>query len=163
MNYISFSLDTGLPVSVFTPSNDSLYKDGEIRDGILVKTVDEAISHEEIMDTYHWTGSEVGIHPPKEDSLAIWDKTTFSFGRPSYWLDVKKRQAVGQVNETAYVRITNVYPTYKQLNLGRDPTSQEALDMYAFIDNVRNKSNLDNEQIMAATSYEQLQEVSASF
>lgn len=67
-------------------------------------------------------------------------------------LDEQKQEFISEVNSIAGVKITDSYPLYKQINLGRLPDSAETIAMYSFIDSVRNASNTASASINSASS-----------
>lgn len=67
-------------------------------------------------------------------------------------LNEQKQEFIAEVNKLAGDKILIKYPIYKQINLGREPQSQETIDMYAYIDGIRNHSNEANNGIILATS-----------
>lgn len=67
-------------------------------------------------------------------------------------LDEQKQEFIAEVNKLAGDKILSLYPIYKQINLGRTPEAQETIDMYAYIDGIRNHSNEANNGIILTTS-----------
>ena len=86
------------------------------------------------------------------NKYATWDSTTSTWVDPLDILDLQKADAVIEVDSSASVKILAIYPLYKQNNISRLPTSEEALAMYAYIDSIRALAQTAKAAINAATS-----------
>ncbi len=93
-----------------------------------------------------------GADSTAQNKYATWDSTTNSWVDPLDILDLQKADAVLEVDSLASVRILASYPLYKQNNISRLPTSEEALTMYAYIDSIRALAQTYKAAINAATS-----------
>ena len=78
-------------------------------------------------------------------------------------LEEHKIEAIARVNAKAGDKITILYPIYRQLNIGREPTSSEAITMYTYIDSIRDLSNTATNSINLATTVAQVREIEATF
>ena len=93
-----------------------------------------------------------GATSPPASKYAKWDSVTNTWVDPLDILDLQKADAVLKVDNSASVKILAIYPLYKQNNISRLPTSEEALAMYAYIDSIRALAQTAKAVINAATS-----------
>ena len=78
-------------------------------------------------------------------------------------LEEQKTEAILKIKELSSDRITSSYPIYRQLNISRLPYSEEAIAMFANIDNIRNASNLAESGINSATTVSEIRAVVSGF
>lgn len=74
-----------------------------------------------------------------------------------------KMDSITKVNASAGLKVTSIYPIYKQLNISRTPESPEAVAMFTYIDSIRSLSNIANFSITSATDIAQIQEAETNF
>jgi hypothetical protein len=78
-------------------------------------------------------------------------------------LEEQKTEAILKIKELSSDRITSSYPIYRQLNISRLPYSEEAIAMFAFIDDIRVNSNLAESGINSATTVSEIRDIVSGF
>jgi len=78
-----------------------------------------------------------GADSSAPSKYATWDSTTNTWVDPADIVSLTQADAVLEVDSLASVKILATYPLYKQNNVSRTPLSDEAVAMYAYIDNIR--------------------------
>lgn len=157
IKYIFFEPISGLPQMVAVPQIQDMYITGEIYNGLIAVSIETDIDDLVIYQTYHWTGTELGTHEPNNDQFAVWDNATFSYVRPDNYLDLIKEENISQVKLISGNKILVSYPIYRQINLAREPSTEAAITMHGFIDNIRNLSNISEDEILQATNVDAVQ------
>lgn len=74
-----------------------------------------------------------------------------------------KLEYITEVDSLASVKILAIYPLYKQNNISRLPTSEEALAMYDYIDSIRALTRTAKAVTNAATSVVEIRAAQATF
>jgi len=160
---ILVNTETGLPVMVTETDYSGMYKDNGIYSENTAHFVDISEDLSTIFSTWHWDGEGFKQHIPNINPDFIWDSELFIYKEPENYLQIKKDRAINEIKQIAYEKISNQYPVYKQLNITREPTSSEALVMYAYIDNIRNLSNISENNIASASSIAEVDNIIKEF
>jgi hypothetical protein len=155
--YIFFNLQTGLSSYIAIPTYSGLYEDKQIyNDVIAVSAENVTETDDNILTTFHWTGTEIGKHLPKTNPIFIWDKATFSFIEPPNYLQIIKDQSTIDINILTSQTIYTKYPAHTQDNMSVrylelmklettfSPTSQEALDIQSAWNWIKSVKNINH-------------------
>lgn len=162
--YLTFDLETRLPTILQQPSDSGSVIEGSDETSITVALpVDNIDDASLIFNTYHWLGSSIGKHIERANTDQVWDAINYQYIYPITHMDLITQRAVDEVAILAQNKILQVYPFYRQHNLGRDPTSSEAIEMYAFIDGIRDSSNIAEASILAALTIEEIESIVNAF
>lgn len=97
-----------------------------------------------------------GASSKKPSKFLVWDTVLKSWKEPSNYFELVKEATLKEINSLASSKILSQYPIYKQLNLGRDSTIAEAITMYAYIDTIRNLSNITTEEVNSKATAEDI-------
>lgn len=175
--YIFFDYETGLPSYVATPANSGIYESGKTYGkNVAIKAPEDSVDNDStILDTYHWTGSEIGTHEPKSDSHLIWDKLRFVWKEPDDYLQIIKDRSVNLINNLTGQKILSRYPQHKQTNMLTRAVELQSLNLtdsvewqaiqtaWAWIKSVREASNATNSEINLATTVAEIRIIDRDF
>lgn len=75
-----------------SPSDSSIYKDGQIVDGRLVKVLPSSLTTKEAIDNKRWTGSRFEDMPEKPGDYYLWNGINWEFDEPSFLSAVRERR-----------------------------------------------------------------------
>jgi hypothetical protein len=104
-----------------------------------------------------------GADSSAPSKYATWDSTTNTWIDPANILELQQADAVLEVDSLASVKILATYPLYKQNNISRTPLSDEAVAMYAYIDNIRALAQTAKTNINAAPSVVEIRAAVSEF
>ncbi len=162
MRYL-FIKSNGLVDHIIVPGTSLDYIDGDSYGEYTARRGESIEDAGTILTTWHWTGTEFSTHLPNTNPDFIWDSVNFTYKEPDGYIDIVRNRTITKVNNQAGIKITSLYPIYKQLNISRNPTSQEALAMYLYIDSIRSLSNIANFNITSAAEVSQIREIETGF
>lgn len=154
---------TGLPAMIAETDYAGVYVDNEQRGEDTVHIVDTAENPSVIFSTWHWNGIAFGQHIPNTNPEYIWDSSLFTYKAPENYLEIIRPRKILEIKMIATDKTLARYPIHKQLNIGRDPTSLEAIEMYAFIDGIRDSSNIAEDAISTALTIEEIESIVDAF
>lgn len=98
--------------------------------------------------------------PIQPTQYHIWNLATESWEEGIDWEIKFKEEVVTSINIKAGIKITALYPIFKQLNLAR---SLDATTMYAYIDSIRDLSNVANAAIGLAINVSEIRAIESQF
>jgi hypothetical protein len=160
-SFVFFDTNTKLCTHIVTSSSLDAYEDGKIYGSEIAVDSEHFpnIDFQVISNTYHWMGEGIliGTHLPRDNPLYIWDPLLLTYKEPDGYFEMMISKMASEVNIVARDTIFKVYPIFRQLYIGRDPTTSEAITMYSFIDNIRNLSNISQAEILQAITLDAVQ------
>ena len=111
----------------------------------------ENISDEEFYTQWHYTNEWVK-HSKSPNDDYVFDVTTLMWQEPEEYLEVKKVEHTNTINGLASMKILDVYPIYRQLNIERESSEETKITMHSYIDAVRGFANAAKVSIESAIS-----------
>lgn len=119
---------TGLPSYTCIPSDDAMYTNKTIYADSLAIHVPFGTSDEEVLTTWHWTGTAWGTHTAKPGDFYDWDKNSFSY---TLNLTAAKEFYNKQLKANLYKHITvfSNFPEWKQANYNQRYTELSFLEL----------------------------------
>jgi hypothetical protein len=166
-SFVFFDINTKLCSHIVTSSSIDNYEDGKIYNMSIAIDLEHFpnIPFQTIVDTYHWLGEGTltGIHLTTENPLYEWDPVLCIYKEPDGYLETTRAMMISKVNTIAREKIFDQYPIYRQLNIGRDSTTIESNLMFDYIDNIRNESNISNDQLLNASTIAEMEDIVSQF
>lgn len=175
-SYVFYNVNTKLVEYVATPSDPTIYKDGQqYGDKIAILLTKEMPSLEVMHNTWHWNVDGFSTHAPNTNPDFIWDPVSLSYIAPIGYFSARQNRAKLSVNSMAGNKILALYPDYKQRNMTarylelvtlNETDSAEALTIKAawdWIKDIRNRSNVSYALVEQATTIEELDSVLSNF
>ena len=166
-SFVFFDISTKLVKNIIRSSSLNAYEDGVIYGNDVAIDLDNfsGIPFPTIANTYHWMGEgiSVGTHEANSNPVFTWDTVLLTYREPDGYFEMMRTTMHSRVNSIANEKILESYPIYRQLNLGRDPTTSEAITMFNFIDNIRNESNISNDQLLNASTIAEMEDIVSQF
>lgn len=164
MRYAVIEMATGIINTVI--ETDSYYDGAIVFNQLYVDVTGSSITDEEYFTMYYKDGefkelpNKSRIPPSKYHT---WDLSSENWIAAPDYLDKVKLDTIQLINRKAGSKIIEVYPVYKQLNIGRIPNSSEAIAMFTFIDNIRDISNTLITNVNSATTLEEIKTITKDF
>lgn len=75
-----------------SPSDSSIYSDGQIVDGRLVKALPSNLTTKEAIDNKRWTGSRFEDMPEKPSEYYVWNGINWEFDNSDFLAAVRERR-----------------------------------------------------------------------
>jgi hypothetical protein len=105
-------------------SSTYAYQDGQMYDGLLaIDVTDFSESSPDLLENFHWNGTALERHFPKNNTHQIWNSTTFAWENPENFIELLKFSATSAISRTSNDRILARYPLSIQLDLVRKASS----------------------------------------
>ena len=132
---------------------DSMYIAGQTYNELLAVTSDGLpnVSDEELYTQWHYTNKWVK-HSKSPNDDYVFDVTTLMWKEPEGYLEIKKVEHTNTINRFASIKILDVYPIYRQLNIERESSEEMKITMHSYIDAVRGFANAAKVSVESAIS-----------
>lgn len=159
MKYFIYNLITGKIRSTFSGPTEFLeYQLQDNEDYIpAIDNIDDSTHYVDINKL------ELIPMPVKPHNYAEFNWETKQWESKNDYIISVQTDSKQEVNKIAAPTIIIKYPMYKQMNIGRDPSSPEAIAMYEWIDGIRAESNRINTLIDNSNSIEVIKELVTQF
>jgi hypothetical protein len=143
---------------------DSMYTAGQTYNDLLAVTSDGLpnVSDEELYTQWHYTNEWVK-HSKSPNDDYVFDVTTLMWQEPEGYLEIKKAEHANTINRLASIKILDVYPIYRQLNIERESSEEAKTTMHTYIDAVRGFANVAKAGITATTSVSDMRTTYSTF
>jgi hypothetical protein len=129
------------------------YAEGQlIGDNKVLLLPDRPVDTQDLLKNKYYKDGIFKELPHRENEFTQWDYESEQWVEPPDFIQNYQAKMLKIVDQSARDKILLRYPIYRQLNFGREPSSQEAVAMYAYIDSIRNESNITNEAILNASN-----------
>lgn len=170
-----FCIENGLVAYIASPGVADAYIDGDVYGAYTARAVDTGAGDDEILNTWHWNGTEFLQHQAKPEGEYQWDSTAFEWVAIIKPLSDVKREASAQINRSASEKILAVYPDWKQRNMTARmlelvidslQSSAEGLQLtaaWAWIKSIRSASNDANALVSLAADAAAVSAIVQSF
>ena len=140
--------------------NTDSYHDGLSLYGYLYIDVTNSIESDDYYRLKYYKNGEFKPYPDRPSEYHFWNIGEEFWDSPIDFMVTARKDANIKINKEAWNKITALYPIYKQLNLSR---TTDATTMYAYIDSIRDLSNVANTAIGLAVDVSEIRAIESQF
>jgi len=108
----------------------------------------------------YYKNGEFKPYPEKPSDYHFWNIQEEFWDAPIDYIVTYRKDASIKINKEAGIKITTLYPVWKQHNVERSP---DAPVMFAYIDSIRDLSNIANAAIELAVDVAEIRMIESQF
>ncbi len=173
--FIFFNTQTGLPSYVAIPTYNGLYENGKVYGENVAIQIDTDDTDSMIIETYHWTGKEIGKHIAKTSPHFVFDTTTFTYKEPDNYLQIIKDQVTEEINNLTSSKIYDKYSLITQINnnarlselilldSANTPEADEIRSSVNWINSIRDVGKAAKQAILTSTLVDNIEHIKEDY